>query len=232
MNVISNMMNARKLLLSAVMTLFTASLFAQTPGGTDAMQNYRIGSDLTNQGRADEANVYYDKAIQICMDDISRDPSNMNAYAIMTWAIFRQRRYNDVIHWGERGLAQNANDYRIIETMGEAYFYLRDFGRSLSFMQRYVNAMPQGERAATAYFFMGDIYRNQGKFLHADIAYTTATNLQGGNYWWWFRLGSVRESAGDFAAAREAYEKAIALNPNHKDSSDGLDRVRRQIAAQ
>jgi tetratricopeptide (TPR) repeat protein len=113
--------------------------------------------------------------------------------------------------------------------MGEAYFYLNDFDRSLAAMQRYTGAMPRGERASVAYFFMGEIYRLQGRFHHADIAYTTAVSLEGGIFLWWFRLGSVRESAGDFTAALEAYEKTLQLNPGHKDSSDSLERVRRQI---
>jgi tetratricopeptide (TPR) repeat protein len=222
----------KKRMLCAGMALFTAAgLFAQTQAGSDALQNYRIGRDLEARGRLDEAGVYYNEAVQISTDEITRDPSNMNAYTVLTWTMLRQRRYSDVIYWGGRGLAQNAGEYRIVETMGEAYFYLNDFGRSLAAMQRYTSVMPRGDRAATAYFFIGEIYRIQQKFRHADIAYTTAVSLEGSIVLWWFRLGTVRESAGDFSAARDAYEKALALNPGHKDSSDGLDRVRRQISS-
>jgi predicted TPR repeat methyltransferase len=78
---------------------------------------------------------------------------------------------------------------------------------------------------------MGEIYRNQRKYLLADTAYTTAVALEGSMVLWWFRLGSVRESAGDFAPAIEAYEKALSLNPNYREATEILERVRRLNAA-
>ncbi|MDR2177045.1 MAG: tetratricopeptide repeat protein [Treponema sp.] len=220
----------KRFVFTAALFFAGLSLFAQTQESLrpDALQNYRIGRDLEGRGRADDANVYYNEAIRICTEELSRNPSNMDSYTVLTWAMLRQRRYGEVISWGERGLRYNAGDFRIVETMGEAYFYLNDYGRSLTFMQRYVNAMPRGERASTAYFFMGEIYRNQRRYLHADIAYTTAVSLEGSMFLWWFRLGSVRESAGEFAAAAEAYERALALNPNYRDAGEGLERARRQ----
>jgi tetratricopeptide (TPR) repeat protein len=194
----------------------------------DALQNYRVGRELETRGRPEAAAAYYAEAVRICIDELSRNPANMDSYTVLTWAMLRQRRYSEAVSWGERGLQRNPNDYRIIETLGEAYFYLSDYGRSMSALQRYVNAMPRGERASTAYFFMGEIYRNQQKFHHADIAYTTAVTLEGSLALWWFRLGSVRESAGEFAAAAEAYEKALSLNPGYREAAEAFERVRRQ----
>jgi cytochrome c-type biogenesis protein CcmH/NrfG len=114
--------------------------------------------------------------------------------------------------------------------MGEAYFYLRNYDDCLRFMQRYVNSLPRGERSSVAYFFIGETYRVQRKFQHADIAYTTAVRLEPGVALWWFRLGSVREAAGEFAPAVEAYEQALKLNPNYRDASEGLIRARRSSA--
>jgi tetratricopeptide (TPR) repeat protein len=222
------------LVLTAILS--GSFVFAQTESPApaaprpDALQNYRIGRDLEIRNRMDEANAYYSEAVRICIDEISRDNSNMDSYTVLTWALLRQRRYNEVISWGERAL-RYANDYRIIETMGEAYFFINDYARALSSMQRYVNALPRGDRASTAYFFMGEIYRNQSKYLLADAAYTTAVALESGMVLWWFRLGSVRESAGDFAPAIEAYEKALSLNPNYREASESLERVRRLNAA-
>jgi tetratricopeptide (TPR) repeat protein len=223
----------KRFVFTAALFLAGVSLCAQTGDSLrpDALQNYRIGRDLEGRGRMNEANVYYNEAIRICTAELTQNSSSMDAYTVLTWALLRQRRYGEVVRWGEQGLRYNSRDFRIIETMGEAYFYLNDFVRSLTFMQRYVNAMPRGERASTAYFFMGEIYRNQGKYLHADIAYTTAVSLEGSMVLWWFRLGSVRESAGEFASAMEAYEKALTLNPNFREAGEGLERARRQNAA-
>jgi cytochrome c-type biogenesis protein CcmH/NrfG len=77
---------------------------------------------------------------------------------------------------------------------------------------------------------MGEIYRNQKKYQHADIAYTTAVTLEGSMAVWWFRLGTVRESAGDFAQAVPAYERSIALDPGNREAAEALERVKRQAA--
>ncbi|MDR2313280.1 MAG: tetratricopeptide repeat protein [Spirochaetaceae bacterium] len=74
---------------------------------------------------------------------------------------------------------------------------------------------------------MGEIYRNQRKYLHADIAYTTAVALEGNIFLWWFRLGTVRESAGEYQSATEAYERCVGLNPNSREAAEALERTRR-----
>jgi len=199
--------------------------------GPNALQNYRIGRDLEARNRFAEANIHYNEAIQMCLDELNRNDSNMDSYTVLTWSLLRQRRYSEVIGWGDRALKINPGDYRIIETMGEAYFYLNDYEHSLIMMQRYAASMPRGDRASTAYFFMGEIYRNQRKYLHADIAYTTAVTLEGSIFLWWYRLGTVREAAGEYASAIIAYEKVLSLNPNYREATEALERTKRLYAA-
>jgi cytochrome c-type biogenesis protein CcmH/NrfG len=103
-----------------------------------------------------------------------------------------------------------------------------DYTASQRFMQRYINGNPQGERVSVAYFFLGEIFRLEGKFRHADMAYTTAVLLEPSLSLWWYRLGSVREAAGDYRPAAEAYEQAVRINPNYREAVDGLARSRRQ----
>jgi tetratricopeptide (TPR) repeat protein len=199
--------------------------------GSNALQNYRIGRDLESRNRFEEANTYYNEAIRLCMDELNRNNSNMDSYTILTWSLLRQRRYTEVINWGDRALRINPGDYRIVETMGEAYFFLNDYEHALIMLQRYAASMPRGDRSSTVYFFMGEIYRNQRKYLHADIAYTTAVNLESGVSLWWFRLGTVREAAGEYASAIEAYEKVLIINPNYREATEALERAKRLNAA-
>ncbi|MDR1307085.1 MAG: tetratricopeptide repeat protein [Treponema sp.] len=197
----------------------------------DALQNYRIGRDLEARNRFGEANSYYNEAVRICLDELNRNGSNMEAYTVLTWSLLRQRKYAEVINWGDRALRINPNDFRIVETLGEAYFFINDYAHSLIMMQCYVANMPRQDRASTAYFFMGEIYRNQRKYLHADIAYTTAVTLEGSMFLWWFRLGTVREAAGEYTPAIEAYEKTLDLNPNYQEAVEALERTKRLNAA-
>jgi tetratricopeptide (TPR) repeat protein len=109
--------------------------------------------------------------------------------------------------------------------MGEAFFYLEDYTRSLSFMQRYTNALPQGDRVSVAYFFSGEIYRLTQKYRHADIAYTTALRFEPNLALWWYRLGSVREEVGEKNSAIDAYQQALRINPNYNEARDRLAKL-------
>jgi tetratricopeptide (TPR) repeat protein len=214
------------------------AVFAQTPGGggtvagVAAVQTYRTGRNLEANGRMAEAEPYYNETVRICQDEVARNIANRDTYAAITWALQRQKKYRDVITWGERGLRLYADDYRIMETMGEAYFYLDDYDRSLTYMQRYANALPQGERGGVAYFFIGEIYRLRQQYLHADIAYTTAVRLDPYSALWWYRLAMTREAAGEYTSAIEAYQQALRLNPNYSEASTGLVRVQVRNTAQ
>ena len=222
----------RGLFCTIIFLLLSTYAHAQAPGGTGArpltaMQNYRLGRDMEALNRMGEANAYYNEAIRICLAEVSSNTATRDTYTVVTWTMQRQRKYTDVIFWGERGLQVFPDEYRIVEMMGEAFFYLENYDQSLSHMQRYVHAMmPNGERVAVAYFFMGEIFRITERFHHADIAYTIALRLDSSLPLWWFRLGQVREVVGDRRPAIAAYQEALRLNPNHRDSLNGLARLR------
>jgi tetratricopeptide (TPR) repeat protein len=217
----------------AVLLIIAVPVFAQgqeggeAPGAAplSAMQNYRRGWELQSNDRRDDAQAYYNEAIRLCQDEVSRNAATRDTYTVITWAMYRQGRYAEVISWGDRGLRQYADEFRIVETMGEAYFYLENYPRSLACMQRYASARPQGERISVAYFFIGEIYRLTQKPLHADIAYTTAVRLESSLPHWWYRLATVREQSGDRRSAEEAYQQALRLNPNYREAREGLTRV-------
>ncbi|MCL2472723.1 MAG: tetratricopeptide repeat protein [Treponema sp.] len=213
-----------------LLLLFQVQVFAQNSPGTDtdALQNYNNGRDMENRNRMFEANYFYNAAIKICNDKISGNAASADTYTILTWALRRQKQYQDAVVWGERGLRLYPDEYRIIETMGEAYFYLNDYDSSLRYMQRYANAVPQGDRTSVSYFFIGEIYRLRKQYFHADIAYSTAVSLEPSLALWWYRLGMVREAAGDYTQAVVAYEQAVKLNPNYPEANEGLARSRKQ----
>jgi tetratricopeptide (TPR) repeat protein len=215
----------------ALFLIFTSVSYPQTGGEglpLSAMQNYRMGRELEARNRLSEAENHYNEAVRICQAEVARNAATRDTYTAITWTLERQRKYAAVITWGERGLRVFSDEYRIVEMMGEAYFYLEDYDMSLSFMQRYANSQPGGERISVAYFFIGEIYRFKKKYRHADIAYTTAVVLEPNLALWWYRLGTVRESAGDRAPAIEAYERALSIDPGFQDAGAALARARTQ----
>jgi len=220
-------MKTRNFLLLPLLVLSYLPTFAQDK--PDALKTYRLGRDLEAMGRTADAGARYDEAVRVCREEITQNATNMDSYTVLTWALLRQKKYTEVIDWGQRGLKINPNDYRVIETLGEAYFFLDNYRESLRYMQKYVDAAPQGERVSVAYFFIGEIYRLQQRFQHADIAYTTAVKLEPGMSLWWYRLATVRESAGENPGAVQAYEQALRLNPSYKEAQQGLERAKKKI---
>jgi tetratricopeptide (TPR) repeat protein len=221
-----------RLVFCVVIGIFLATFpaIAQSSGGTgtqsvSAMENYRLGRDMEILNRMNEANTYYNEAVRQCLDEVSGNVASRATYTVLTWTLQRQRKYSEVVTWGERGLRLFPDEYRIMETMGEAFFYLDDYTRSLSYMQRYTNALPQGDRVSVAYFFSGEIYRLTQKYHHADIAYTTALRFEPNLALWWYRLGSVREEIGDKNRAVDAYQQALRINPNYNEVRNRLAKL-------
>jgi tetratricopeptide (TPR) repeat protein len=217
-----------KLRTLIVLVALVAVMPIQAQDKPDALRTYRLGRDLEAQGRQADAMARYDEAVTICETEISQNATNMDSYTVLVWSLLRQKKYREVVEWGQKGLKINANDFRVVETMGEAYFFLTNYKEALKAMSRYVDGAPQGERVSVAYFFMGEIYRIQKQNRHADIAYTTAVKLEPSMPLWWFRLGSVREASGEYAAAVTAYERAVALSPSYKEAVEALDRAKKR----
>jgi len=200
-------------------------LAAQAQEKEDALKVYRYGRDLEAAGRVADAKATYSRAIEVCRKDLEANPKNMDAYSIIGWSLLRMGNYQEAVDASLEAM-KVIPDYRVIETLGEGYFYLENYRESLKYMERYIDGAPRGERISTAYFFVGEIYRMSKKYNHADIAYTTACHLEPAISLWWFRLGTVRESLGDKKGAFAAYQSALKLRPDYKDASEGVARTR------
>ncbi|MGP1595287.1 MAG: tetratricopeptide repeat protein [Treponema sp.] len=205
--------------ISACIVLLPLSAFSQ-----DALKLYKNGRSLDSAGRSEEAKKLYQEAVSICQDELKKNPSNMDSYTVYTWSLFRLHRYRETISLCIDAL-KIASDVRIIETLGEAYFYVNDYKESLRQMERYIDMAPTGERISVAYFYAGDIYRLTKRYQKADIAYSTAVYLEPWNSLWWYRLGLAREQAGNKNTALQAYERALAIRKDYKEAAEGAARL-------
>ena len=200
----------------AVFLLVFSNTFAQNR--PDALAEYR--------------NSNYERAVQICRDEIAANPNNMDSHVVICWSLLRLNRYEEAMRYANAGRAINRGDVRIIEILGEVHYYQGNNNEALQFFQEYVNRAPEGQRIDQVYFFMGEIFIRQGRFRHADIALSTAVHWVPGNAAWWVRLAYARENAGDLTSALAAYERALSLNSQLADAQRGLDRIRRSMGGQ
>ena len=167
--------------------------------------------------------------MSVCNQELSADPSRIEAYVVKSWCLFRLGKYSDVIATGQAGM-KISFDPRLSEVMGEAYYFLGQMDECLTSLQKYLEiAGDSGDRGPTALFFMGEAYLRLRKYAHADIAYSTAVLKEPSMPRWWFRLGNACEANGDWKRAFDAYGKALALNPGYPDALAAQARVKAKV---
>ena len=210
-------MKAYKFFLACFLLSFSFAANAQNRP-PDALAEYRLGN--------------FERAIQICREEIEENPANLESHVVVCWSLLRLNRYEEALRFARAGRTLNRYDPRIIEILGEIYYYQGLNNDALQYFQEYANLAPEGQRIDLVYYYMGEIFIRQGKFRHADIALSTAVHWLPGNAAWWVRLAYTRENAGDFNSAIEAYERALSLNSQLTDAQRGLDRIRRAMGAQ
>jgi tetratricopeptide (TPR) repeat protein len=208
--------NMKKYITLFVFFLFFVnfSLFAQVRP-PDALVEYRSGN--------------FERAVQICRDEINENPGNLEAHVVICWSLIRLNRFEEALRYARAGMAIHRFDVRVIEILGEVYFFQGYNNEALQYFQEYISLAPEGQRIDMVYYYMGEIYIRQGRFRHADIALTTAVHWVPGNAAWWVRLAYARENAGDLSNALEAYERALGLNSQLTDAQRGIDRIRRTM---
>jgi len=203
-------------IMTAFLLFVSASVFAQNR--PDALAAYRDQN--------------FERAVQICREEIAENASNQEAHVVICWSLIRLGRYEEALRYARSGRNLNRYDPRITEILGEIYFYQGLNNEALQYFQDYINNSPEGQRIEMVYYFMGEIFIRQGRFRHADIALSTAVHFTPGNAAWWVRLAYTRESAGDLSSAIEAYERALSLNSQLTDAQRGLERIRRTMGGQ
>ena len=193
---------------------FTLCLFAQNR--PDALAEYRNGN--------------YERAVTICRSEIAETPNNIESHVVICWSLISLGRYAEALNHAQAGRNISRYDPRIIEILGEINYYEGRNAEALQYFQEYINLAPEGQRVDRVYYFIGEIYIRLGRFLHADIALSTAVHWVPGNADWWTRLAYARENAGDLSEAVAAYNRALSLNSQLVDARRGLDRVRQAMA--
>jgi tetratricopeptide (TPR) repeat protein len=207
----------RRLPRGALLFLFLRSLFpAAAQQRAAALQEYRRGN--------------YEEAVRICKAEIAASPNNLESHVVLCWSLVGLGRYEEGRTYALAGRNISRYDPRIIESLGEVYYFQGRNNEALQYFQEYVNLAPQGARINMVYYYIGEIFIRQGRFRRADIALSTAVYYMPANAEWWFRLAYARENAGEIREAVNAYEKALSLNSQLADARRGLERVRADLS--
>jgi len=175
---------------------------------------------------AEFRNGNYQRSVDICLNEISENPNNLESHVVICWSLIRMGRYNEALIHANNGRRISRYDVRITNILGEIAYFQGQNNEAIQYFQEYINLAPTGSNINTVYYYLGEIYIRLGRFRHADVALSTAVHWVPGNALWWTRLAYARENAGDLQEAINAYERALSLNPQYADARRGLDRTR------
>jgi tetratricopeptide (TPR) repeat protein len=191
-----------------------------------ASQLYQRGRQLQMAGKGIEADKVFANSLAIVEKLIPSDASNPDLISLQCWNLFRLDRHKDVVAIAQKAL-QTLKDFRIMETMAESLYFLDNSEEALKYFAKYIElAPPAEERMSSAYYYMGECYMRLKRYEHADIAFSTATSMEGNMYYWWYRLGAVKEILGQYKRAYEIYGKALELNAGFQYAKDARARVK------
>lgn len=187
-----------------------------------------MGKSLDRNGRGDEAKSQYNRAIEVCITELETAVNverKLDAYSVYLWCLINLGQYEDALKVAKEAL-KIRRDHRVVEVMGEAYFYLKNYRLSLKFFQEYAANMPNVYRPDVAYFFIGEIYQQQKKHAKAELAYSIAINYT--DYrnnpqiaLWWYKLATEREMIMDKEDAQDrknvvnTYAQVLRYSPQY-----------------
>ncbi|MFA6507906.1 MAG: hypothetical protein WCT14_17520, partial [Treponemataceae bacterium] len=55
----------------------------------------------------------FDKAIEVCLNEIKQDSSNMDAYSVLCWSLIQLSRYDEAAMYAEKGRTFSRYDPRL-----------------------------------------------------------------------------------------------------------------------
>jgi tetratricopeptide (TPR) repeat protein len=191
-----------------------------------ALQLYSRGRQYQAAGQDAEAQKAFSSSLTAVETILAASPGRKDVVYLECWNLFRLGRHKDVVAVAEKALA-DSKDYRVAETLAESLYFLERDEEALRYFASYAETAPQeDERYSSAYYYAGECYMRLKKYEHADIAFSTAVSLEKGMYFWWYRLGSVKELLGQYKRAYESYGKALELKPGFSAAIDGRARVK------
>lgn len=171
-------------------------------------------------------NGKYKESIQVCEEELKENSNRVESYVVMCWSLVKNKQYAEAEQRATEGLVISPYDLRLIESLGEAKYFLGKNQSAMEQFQKYVaNASESASRLGTAYYYMGEIFIKQARYQHADIALSSAVKKEPLLDSWWVRLGYAREMAGNYKEAAVAYDEALKLNSSSYEATRGRERI-------
>ena len=170
------------------------------------------GDFFLNQGKASEAILCYQQAIQ-------QKPDYAEAFNNLGIAFKHQNRLDEAISCYQEAL-KNKPDYA--EAFNNLANALREQGHLTEAKRLYQKALGLKPDIAEAYSNLGNVLREQGQLDEAILKFQTALQINPEYAEAHNNLGNALQEQKRFPAAIHCYQKAIKLNPQYYKAFNNL----------
>ncbi|BCR21956.1 tetratricopeptide repeat protein [Borrelia sp. HM] len=170
----------------------------------------------------------FQEAIINTQEELKHKPKNLDARAILIWSLIASGEYKKAELESIKGLDINKYDPRIIQTLGEAYFFQGQYKNALKYFQKYISLAPNGARIVKVYILIADSFYKLERYNEADFSYENALRFLPNNQNILLKLAKSRLNAKNKALAKDTLTKLLTLNPNHLEAKKLLEKIEKK----
>lgn len=112
--------------------------------------------------------------------------------------------------------------------LGVAYFKQKDYDKALENWEIAKRIYPNNPFLKRNLLLMGTVYYNEAMKMgrqhpkEAQQYLEKAVTLDAGNVEYWYNLGGVSYTMGDYKRAKEAWDHTLELKPDHQEAMRGM----------
>jgi predicted Zn-dependent protease len=181
----------------------------------NAWGHYMLGLSAWKASDPERALQSFDEALKI-------DPNHQKSLLNSARVLLETSRPKEALERVERALAIDSLSSDALRLLGRTRYELRDVPEAIDAYQR---AIALNDHDSWAMNNLGYIYIQQGRSEDALRPLARAVELRSSTPVFQNNLGTALERSGHFAAAKQAYEAALAADSSYTKASVGLTRV-------
>ncbi|HET7839887.1 MAG TPA: hypothetical protein VFL04_09005 [Rectinemataceae bacterium] len=106
--------------------------------------SFALLGGIQAQAKPDALKLYldgkYEDSRRACLDELSADPANLEAYVVISWSLLALERWADAENYALKGYDLR-RDARLTEALGEAAYHLGRNEAALRNFQNYVSVV-------------------------------------------------------------------------------------------
>ncbi|MGG5211086.1 tetratricopeptide repeat protein [Chryseobacterium sp. MIQD13] len=190
--------------------------FSDTPG---ARLQYLKKANILNSTDPDIAydlsmayreTKQYEKAYDVLETAIGADEDNFTLQQAQLPVANQLGKYKEVVETGEKLLKKNT-DVNVINEMGQAYFYLKEYQKCITLFKTLEDLGVQNEGTL---YFMALSYRELKEYDYAAIyaKKTIDEGISDHTALYYTALGGIYEAKNRFTDAQEAYKRGLTFD--------------------